>query len=228
MISLTDKTVKFLYVSQTEASSVLNYLGWTDYMLTKLYHPEDVGINPTPESENIREYLKQLELCLWFTVHPNYSTFTQDTLVLSQFYTISREIVIFFVQDGIVFGFSKKFISSMVKHLPRTTLQNLAVTLDRRHPERRVGQKPTPALINQFLNAISGGQVTSYAMAQTTSLYNSICAAIKHTRFIRLREALKDMAPFLSQLSPWLAVIAQDRRVSTSWLQRYLGAVKEA
>lgn len=227
MISILNKTVSFLYVSRAEASSILNYLGWTDYMLTKLYHPEDDGINPTPESENIREYLKQLELCLWVTVHPTYSTSPQDAAVVSHLADINREIAILFVDNGIVFGFSKKFISSMVKHLPRTTLQNLAVTLDRRHPERRIGQKPNPVLFNQFLSAISGGQVTSYAMAQNSLLYNTILTAIYHTRFIRLQEALKNMAPFLSQLSPWLAVIAQDRRVSTSWLQRYLGTGKE-
>jgi hypothetical protein len=226
MISVVNKTVTFLYVSQAEASSVLNYLGWTDYMLTKLYHPEDEGV-PALNSKLIQEYLKQLELCLWLTVHPNYSTSPQDTAVVSHLYDTRQEIAILFVDYGILFGFSKKFISSMVKQLPRTTLQNLAVTLDRRHPERRLGQKSTPILFNQFLNAISGGQVTSYAMAQNISLFNSVRAAIKHTRFTRLQEALKNMAPFLSQLSPWLAVMAQDRRVSTSWLQRYLGAVKE-
>ena len=228
MISLIAKTVSFLYVSQAEASSVLNYLGWTDYMLTKLYHPEEDGINLTPEFENIREHLRRFELCLWITVHPNYSISPQDGLVVSHLSETNREIAILPVNDGIVFGFSKKFISSMVKHLPRITLQNLAITLDRRLPERRVGQKPNPVLFNQFLNTISGGSVTSYAMAQNISLFNSVRVAIKHTRFTRLQEALKDMAPFLSQLSPWLAVMAQDRRVSTSWLQRYLGAVKEA
>ena len=207
MISLINKTVSFLYVSQAEASSVLNYLGWTYYMLTKLYHPEDDGV-PVLNSELIQEYLKQLELCLWFTVHP--STSPQDNAVVSNLADTNREITMLFVNDGILFGFSKKFISSMDKQLPRTTLQNLAITLDRRHPERRVGQKPNPVLFNQFLNAISGRSVTSYAMAQNISLFDSVRAAIKHT-----------------QLSPWLAVIAQDRRVSTSWLQRYLGAVKE-
>jgi hypothetical protein len=227
MISLVDKTVTFLYVSQAEASSVLNYLGWTDYMLTKLYHPEDDGV-PALNSELIREYLKQLELCLWITVQSNYPTSAQEGTVMSHLYDTNREIAILYVDDGIIFGFSKKFISSMVKQLPRTTLQNLAVTLDRRHPERRVGQKPNPALFNQFLNAISGANITSYTMTQNTALYNNVRHAICHSRFTRLQEALKDMVPFLSQLSPWLAVIAQDRRVSTSWLQRYLGTGKEA
>jgi hypothetical protein len=219
MIAKKIQGVTLVYITNENSNDILDYLEWSDYMLQKLYHPSDEleALYPV----QIRTYLKQLELCLTVNVASNRTFSPSENNQLNYLINTSRDIAADFRNPGcIIIGLSQVTTALFFKHLPRNILSDLTDTLDRRLPERRAGRKFNPSQFIMFLNAISGLETLDYNVSYAE--INLIELPVTF-QFDRLRESIKDMAPWFTQLSPWLTTIAESRKRTSSWLRRYLG-----
>ena len=220
MINQTYHDVNLVAVSNSEVDALLQYLPWSGYMLRKLRKPAETAIaNDEVRLSKLVKLLNVIEAeCRGYMFHS--SVLESAAIQNYRGGTSFRSYVV--GGYGLVFGFSAEVTQFLEEFLPYVNLDALVTTLDRRLP----GRFGKPTLTNTysiltFLTLITGSKAIYHYI--TTLERDALTIASTSGTFESLiQRPDKTSSEFATLLQPWVAAVAKDYHVSSTWVEKYL------
>lgn len=199
----------------TEAPQILSYLSWTRYMVTKLRTPPPTG-DTIDEEAPVLTRLVEIERILRCTI-PGLGNSLSEERVYQRMQR-EKNIRVYYGPKTVAIGVSPAAANLFMTMLPKLNLPDLAHTLDRRMPGRMVGI-PSNGPFMTLLSYLSYGR--SDAGWQIPPSIGAIFLSLTRS-FVDIFTPDIDMKPFTDSAGAVLASIASSRKVTPTWLQRYL------
>lgn len=230
MIELIYQSCVFITMTDAEAAQIRAYLGWSDYMLTKLYlrsnDEDDRGPDRQTPQLALRGRFRELDVLLRMAEWGHRSCTPNEAVTFTRINNKSEIRGLYEHAGYLTIGFSSTLVEFFENHLSLGTILDLAETLDRRLPGR-VSYPHDPEAFTRFLSAINGDQSyysERYLSTQQTQEMAYLKQIITSSTFEPLYRSLIDMAPYHTMLRTWIERIAPHRKVTPKWIAGYLSA----